>query len=153
MNSLIPAASPEITTSVPKLSGILWTSVIRLPGKPGPLSLNVVPEFSLKIFPPCYSQSPLKLCLEISVSSNSRNLLQFLQFSYLHCNGQRRKPDRKPYPLPYGLRNPYRNLKFENSPGYAQKVQQNCIFMNSAFDLLILSCLWDPVLRLPKGCP
>jgi hypothetical protein len=26
------------------------------------------------------------------------------------------KPDRKPYPLPYGLRNPYRN-----SQGYAQK--------------------------------
>jgi hypothetical protein len=25
------------------------------------------------------------------------------------------KPDRKPYPLPYGLRNPYRNLKYENS--------------------------------------
>jgi hypothetical protein len=23
------------------------------------------------------------------------------------------KPDRKPYPLPYGLRNPYRNLKPE----------------------------------------
>jgi hypothetical protein len=23
------------------------------------------------------------------------------------------KPDRKPYPLPYGLRNPYRNLKSE----------------------------------------
>jgi hypothetical protein len=22
-------------------------------------------------------------------------------------------PDRKPYPLPYGLRNPYRNLKLE----------------------------------------
>jgi hypothetical protein len=25
------------------------------------------------------------------------------------------KPDRKPHPLPYGLRNPYRNLKSENS--------------------------------------
>jgi hypothetical protein len=29
------------------------------------------------------------------------------------------KPDRKLYPLPYGLRNPYRNLKTENSPDYA----------------------------------
>jgi hypothetical protein len=29
-------------------------------------------------FSPCYSQSPLRLCLEISGSSNSRNLLQFL---------------------------------------------------------------------------
>jgi hypothetical protein len=41
------------------------------------------------------------------------------------------KPDRKPYPLPYGLRNPYRNLKSENSQDYAQKPQQNCMFMNS----------------------
>ncbi len=39
------------------------------------------PEKSLKKFPPCYSQSPRQLCLEISISSNSRNLLQFLQFS------------------------------------------------------------------------
>jgi hypothetical protein len=42
------------------------------------------------------------------------------------------KPDRKPYPRPYGLRNPYRNLKkYENSEDYAQKPQQNCTFMNS----------------------
>jgi hypothetical protein len=33
------------------------------------------------------------------------------------------KPDRKPNPLPYGLRNPYRNLKSENSVDYAQKPQ------------------------------
>jgi hypothetical protein len=32
------------------------------------------------------------------------------------------EPDRKPYPLPYGLRNPYRNLKFENFPDYARKL-------------------------------
>jgi hypothetical protein len=31
------------------------------------------------------------------------------------------KPDRKPYPLPYGLRNPNRNLKSENFQDYAQK--------------------------------
>ncbi len=37
------------------------------------------------------------------------------------------KPDRKPYPLPYGLRNLYRTLKI-----YAQKPQGNCTFMNSA---------------------
>jgi hypothetical protein len=40
------------------------------------------PDKSLKSFPPCYSQSPLQHCLEIYISSNSRNLLQFLQFSY-----------------------------------------------------------------------
>jgi hypothetical protein len=39
------------------------------------------PDKSLKSFPPCYSQSPLQLCLEISISSNSR-----------------------PYLLPYGLK-------------------------------------------------
>jgi hypothetical protein len=42
------------------------------------------------------------------------------------------KSDRKPYPLPYGLRNPNRNLKSENSQDYAQKPQRNCMFMNSA---------------------
>ncbi len=45
------------------------------------------------------------------------------------------KPDRKPYPLPYGLKNPYRNLKSENSQDYAQKPQQNCTFMNSSSGL------------------
>jgi hypothetical protein len=35
-----------------------------------------------------------------------------------------RKPDKKPYPLPYGLRNPYRNLKSESSQDYAQKPQR-----------------------------
>ncbi len=30
------------------------------------------------------------------------------------------KPDRKPYPLPYVLRNPYINLKSQNSQDYAR---------------------------------
>jgi len=47
------------------------------------------PDKSLKSFLPCYSQSPLELCLDISISSNSRNLLQFLQFRY--CTLYRRK--------------------------------------------------------------
>jgi hypothetical protein len=33
------------------------------------------PDKNLKRFPPCCSQSPLQLCLECSISSNSRNLL------------------------------------------------------------------------------
>jgi hypothetical protein len=33
------------------------------------------------------------------------------------------KPDRKPHPLTYGLRNQYRILKTENSQDYAQKLQ------------------------------
>jgi hypothetical protein len=42
------------------------------------------------------------------------------------------KPDRKPHPLPYSLRNPYRNLKSKNDQDYAQKHQRNFTFMNSA---------------------
>ncbi len=44
------------------------------------------------------------------------------------------KPNRKPYPLLYGVRNPYRNLMSENSQDYAQKPQRNCAFKNSASD-------------------
>ncbi len=49
----------------------------------------------------------------------------------VYCK-KRGKSDRKPYTFPYGLRNSYRNLKAENSQGYAQKPQRNCSFMNSA---------------------
>ncbi len=42
------------------------------------------------------------------------------------------KPDGKPYLLPFGLRNPQRNLKSENSQDYAQKPQRNCTLMNSS---------------------
>jgi hypothetical protein len=31
------------------------------------------------------------------------------------------KADRKPYPLPYGLRNPHKNLKSESSEDYTQR--------------------------------
>jgi hypothetical protein len=34
------------------------------------------------------------------------------------------QPDRKPNPLPYGLRNPYRNLKSENSQAYARNLNE-----------------------------
>jgi hypothetical protein len=40
------------------------------------------PGKSLQSFPTCYSQPPLQLCLEIYISLTSRNLLQFLEFSY-----------------------------------------------------------------------
>jgi hypothetical protein len=42
------------------------------------------PYKSLKSFPPCYSQSPLLRCLEISITSNSSNLCQFLQSATVH---------------------------------------------------------------------
>ncbi len=65
------------------------------------------PDKSLQSFSACYSQSPLQVCFEISISSNSRNFLQFLQFSYcvLYTVKEKgRNPDRKPYPLTYGLK-------------------------------------------------
>jgi hypothetical protein len=52
---------------------------------------------------------------------NSHNLLQLLQFILLPVKEKGGKPDSKPYPLPYGLRNPYRNLKSENSQDYAYR--------------------------------
>jgi hypothetical protein len=45
------------------------------------------------------------------------------------------KFDRKPYPLPHGLRKPEINLKSENSQYYAQKPPGNCTFMNSASEV------------------
>ncbi len=62
-------------------------------------------------------------------------LTQPLRLSYCTVytvNEKRGKPNRKPYPLPYGLRNPYKNLKSENSLDYTQKPQRNCTFMKSA---------------------
>jgi hypothetical protein len=35
------------------------------------------------------------------------------------------KPERKQCPLPYGLRNSYRNITSENSQDYAQKLNEN----------------------------
>jgi hypothetical protein len=49
------------------------------------------------------------------------------------------KPEIKLYPLPYGFRNPYRNLKSENSQDYAQKPQENkCSWIWLQYDFLPL---------------
>jgi hypothetical protein len=69
---------------------------------------------------PCYSQSPLPLCLEISISSNSGNLLQL--YTVKKKGG---KPDRKPHLLPYGLRNPSKTSSlrtFKNTPRTLKKL-------------------------------
>jgi hypothetical protein len=43
----------------------------------------------------------------MSISSNSLNLLQLKEFSFLYIVKEKEgKPARKPYSLPYGLRNP-----------------------------------------------
>ena len=87
----------------------------------------------LRVFSLCYIHSYL-YNFSICISSNSRNLLQFLQCSYLLYTVKEKggKPDRKPYALFYGLRNQYRNLKSENSHNYAQKPQRNCTFISLA---------------------
>jgi hypothetical protein len=43
------------------------------------------------------------------------------------------KPDRKPYPLLFGLRNPYKNLKSENPQHYAKKPQRSCYVHEFSF--------------------
>jgi hypothetical protein len=63
-----------------------------------------------------------KLTQPLTFPSNSNNLLQISTAKLLYAvkeNGG--KPDRKTYPLPYGLRNPFRNLKSENPQDYALK--------------------------------
>ncbi len=63
-------------------------------------------------------------------------LMQPLTFYTVHLlytvKGRGGKSDRTPYPLSYGLRNPYRNLKSESSQDYAQKHQRNYTLVNSA---------------------
>ncbi len=92
---------------------------------------------SLKSFLPCYSQSAVTSTdLPFDLYFFKLTQPQFLQFSFCTVNrkGEVRKAclrDRKPYPVPHGLRNPYRNLKSENSQESAQKPQRSCMFMNS----------------------
>ncbi len=46
------------------------------------------------------------------------------------------KPDGKPYPLPYGLINPYRNLKFENAQDYVPVTSAKLYVHEFCFSLL-----------------
>jgi hypothetical protein len=58
-------------------------------------------------------------------------LTQPLTYFYSTKEEKLEKSERKPYSLPYGLRN-LRNLKSKNYQEYAQKPQGNGTFMNSA---------------------
>jgi hypothetical protein len=86
------------------------------------IQTKVLRVFLLAIHSPLYIQ----LCLQISISSK---LTQPLTVSTVHLpytvKEKGGKPDRKPYPVPSGLGNPYRNLKSENSQDYAQKPQRS----------------------------
>ncbi len=93
--------------------------------------LGQKPDKSLR---PCFSLSPLQIGPEILFL---QTLMYFFKLTkpltYFYSKlGKGGKPNRKPYPLPYGLRNSHRNLKSENSQDNAQKPQRSCTFMNSA---------------------
>jgi hypothetical protein len=88
---------------------------------------------SFKSFLPCYySQSPLQLCPEISIStksrnllcisSNSRNLLCIYTVKLVYKGKQKGGKS--------VLRNPYRYLNSENSQDYAQKPQPQTSNLN-----------------------
>jgi hypothetical protein len=84
---------------------------------------------TLKSFPPCYSKSHLQLCHEMSISSNSRNLLQFLRcVTVSACTPVTEKGGksyRKPHLLP---RNLYRNSSLRT----LKIMPRNCTFVNLA---------------------
>jgi hypothetical protein len=59
----------------------------------------------------------------------------FFLFGLSYCVGDTVKdkggePGRKPYPLSYILRNPYRNLKSENWQDYTQKPTSTKLYVN-----------------------
>jgi hypothetical protein len=81
------------------------------------------------LFIHCYLNS---FALRCKLLQTHATFYVFLQFSYWTLQRRKRgKPDRKTYPLPFGLRNPCINLKSENSQDYAKKPQRNSMFMNS----------------------
>ncbi len=70
---------------------------------------------------PCYSQSPLPTALPWNFY-----FFKFTQLLTVSVKEKGGNPHRKPHPLPYGFRNPYGNLKSENSQDNAQNPQWNC---------------------------
>ncbi len=99
------------------------------------------PDESLQSFPLCYSQSPSAALPWDFYIYKLTQPLKVSRAQLLYTVKEKRgKPYRKPYPLPYCLRNPYRNLKSENSQDHAQKPQRNCMFMNSASAFNQKSC-------------
>jgi hypothetical protein len=104
-------------------------------------NLNLFPEaeflekIQTQVLRVCYSQSPLQLCLDISTSyiflqTHGTSYYFYIKLLYT-VKEKGGKPVRKPYPLLYVFRNPYRNLKPENSQdyGHGQKPQRNCMFI------------------------
>ncbi len=69
--------------------------------------LDVIHTKVLKSFPPCYSQSPVQICLDFFHLFKLTQPLTVSTVQLLYTGKEKGgKPDRKPYPLPYGFRNP-----------------------------------------------
>ncbi len=58
------------------------------------------------------------------------------------------KPDRKPQPLPYGLRNPYRNLKSGELSRLCPETSRNLYLHEFGFSTCGLCCMGVPRCRL-----
>ncbi len=93
-------------------------------------------------FPPCYSP------LQLSVSTNSRNLLHFYIALLYTVKEKVGKPDRKPYPLPDGLEihketSSLSTLKF--MPRNLKEIVRSWIWLRNRHKSLYLfenSCRW-----------
>jgi hypothetical protein len=57
--------------------------------KPEAEFLDEIQKKVLRVFLLAIQSHPLQLCTEISISSNSRNLLQFLKCVTVHCNKEK----------------------------------------------------------------
>ncbi len=71
----------------------------------------------------------LQLCIDIYISSNSRNLLQILHLSYCTLLSRKEEYLIETIPLPYGLRNPHRNLKSEIMPSNLNWIVRSWIWL------------------------
>ncbi len=98
--------------------GDLWTQSMRRSLKKCNQRQNswTKSRQSLQSFPPCYSQSPLQLCLEISIyffKQTHATYYSFYSSVAVHCTGERRKKweNQTPFLMASEFRNPYRNFK------------------------------------------
>jgi hypothetical protein len=93
------------------------------------------------------TQSPLQLCLEISIYSNSRNplcissnppLTYFYSSISVHCKWERRKTWQKTIPPSHGLRNSYRKKSLRAFKIMPRNLNQNSTFVYIIEKLVIL---------------
>ncbi len=117
---------PQISTYSLTIQGVGDSLIQSVVGDSRDRVLGRNPDKSVKSSPPCYTHSPLQLCLEIFISSNSHYLLQFLQCVSVHPKGERRKTCQKSTPPFHWFKKPIQKQE------YVKKPQRNWMFMNSA---------------------